>query len=338
MLEGQHASVADGAILKPISPSDTYLLERYLSVTKLPCKIRSPLRDDDDTPSLAIRRKDGVVFWHDFGTGEGGRILALLAKMWGVSMDEAVTTVLNDKGDAIGQLRRRASIVTRAACGEVTDIAVELRSWTAHDVAYWRMFGIGIGMCKRMDTFPVRTASLKYSNGIRRTIPLEETAYAYMSWTGTRKTVKIYQPLSKRMKWLGTSGNGVWDMWTQAIHWRNVHSDSDIILTSSHKDAMCLWSTLGTPAVSMQSEAAWPDDRHMDTLFSMFRNVWLWYDNDFGRKDGNPGQDNAARLVRRWPKLRNICIPDEFLCKDPSDLYRMHGPRAVKFIFDGSKK
>ena len=76
----------------------------------------------------------------------------------------------------------------------------------------------------------------------------------------------------------------------------------------------------------------------MKQLLKRFKQVYLWYDNDFNHTDGtNPGQDNAEKLLELYPQLHNICIPAIYRAKDPSDLYKYWGKETLKQIFNDTK-
>lgn len=96
---------------------------------------------------------------------------------------------------------------------------------------------------------------------------------------------------------------------------------------------MCLWYNLGIPSMSLQGEGYIPKPQVMQQVFDRFRNVYIWYDNDFKHKDDNPGQDNAKKLIDLYPQLKNICIPSELKCKDPSDLVKQFGVDILKEVW-----
>ena len=139
------------------------------------------------------------------------------------------------------------------------------------------------------------------------------------------------------MKWLSKHDSSVWDLWKQAFMYADMKSDENVIITSSRKDAMCLWYNLKVPAMSMQGEGYLPKPHVMQQVVDRFRHVYLWYDNDFKHKDDNPGQDNAKKLIDMYPSLRNICIPSELRCKDPSDLVKAFGTSALSEIWKSQK-
>ena len=167
------------------------------------------------------------------------------------------------------------------------------------------------------------------TDGSPVTVPMDKYAYAYFEWKDGNQSVKLYQPFSQTMKWLSKHDSSVWDLWKQAFMWAQKKSDECVIITSSRKDAMCLWENLGVPAMSLQGEGYLPKPQVMRQVLERFRTVYLWYDNDFKHKDENPGQDNARKLIELYPDLKNVCIPSEYRCKDPSDLVKEWGKEML---------
>ena len=97
------------------------------------------------------------------------------------------------------------------------------------------------------------------------------------------------------------------------------------IITSSLKDVMCLFE-MGIPAVAMQSEMRLPLRNQIEELKQRFKQVAIFYDNDFTNPN-NPGQAMAAKICKEYYPMSNIIIPDEYKLKDPSD-YIAHFKRT----------
>ena len=324
-----------------VSLSDRDIVKRYLGIDSLPCKLSSPLREDDDRPSFSMTERDGVVFWKDFGTGQSGTAVKLMSRLWSVTYSEALLKIKLDTEYKIP----RASLIRRYN-GKVhlvsdSTIKVKTREWKDHDVEFWKSFGISKEFATWCNVYPVSHAffTRKDKDGNEHTVcvPMDKHAYAYFEWKDGRESVKLYQPYSKTMKWLSKHDASVWDLWKQAFRWADERSDESVILTSSRKDAMCLWESLGVPSMSLQGEGYVPKPQVMGQVLSRFKTVYLWYDNDFSHKDGNPGQDNAKKLIGMYPSVKNICIPSRFKCKDPSDFVKRYGADKLRFVWDKIK-
>ena len=79
-----------------VSISDAGIISRYFGIDKYPVSISSPLRDDDDNPSFSMQERDGRVYWKDFGTGEAGNAVSLMARLWHTSYSEALMKIKLD--------------------------------------------------------------------------------------------------------------------------------------------------------------------------------------------------------------------------------------------------
>lgn len=312
-----------------VSLSDRDIIRRYIGIDSFPCSISSPLRDDDDRPSFSMQERGGRVFWKDFGTGDKGSAVMLLARLWHVTYQEALLKIQLDTEGRIPRvsLLRRYNGKVRLT-GNST-IKVRTRPWKKWDEEFWKSFGISAAFCQWCNVYPVSHAffSKKDESGREQTVcvPMDKYAYAYFEWKDGKESIKLYQPYSQTMKWLSKHDSSVWDLWKQAFLWADSKSNEAVILTSSRKDAMCLWENLGIPSMSLQGEGYVPKAQVMKQVFEKFKKVFIWYDNDFKHGNDNPGQDNARKLIAMYPGLINICIPDSYRAKDPSDLYRAWG-------------
>ena len=312
-----------------IDITDAEIINRYMGIDSFPCSISSPLRDDDHNPSFSMMQKeDGTVIWKDFGTGDAGNATSLMAKLWNVTYSEALLKIKLDTGTQIP----RVSLIRRYK-GKVhvmsnSTIKVRTREWKDWDREFWNSFGISEKFAKWCNVYPISHAFFtKEDNGFTSTvsIPMDKYAYAYFEWKDGKESIKLYQPYSQTMKWLSKHDHSVWDLWKQAFKWAEKKSDKELIITSSRKDAMCLWENLGVPAMSLQGEGYLPKPQVMKQVLERFKTVYLWYDNDFKHQEDNPGQDNARKLIELYPTLKNICIPSDMRCKDPSDLVKTWG-------------
>ena len=323
-----------------VSLSDRDIINRYLGINKFPCKLSSPLREDDDRPSFSMMERDGKVFWKDFGTGESGTAIKLLAKIWRVEYSEALLKIKLDTENTVP----RVSLIRRYN-GKIhvtsnSTIKVKVRDWKEWDEQFWNSFGISRKFCTWCNVYPISHAFFtKEEDGVKKTfcIPMDKYAYAYFEWKDGKESIKLYQPYSQTMKWLSKHDQSVWDLWKQAFMWADKRSNDAVILTSSRKDAMCLWENLKIPAMSLQGEGYIPKAQVMQQVFDKFKTVYIWYDNDFKHTEDNPGQDNARKLIDLYPQLKNICIPSQYKCKDPSDLVKEWGVDMLKEIWKENK-
>ena len=319
-----------------IALSDKDIIRSYLGIDKFPCKLSSPLREDDDRPSFSMMERDGLVLWKDFGTGESGNAVALMAKLWHVQYNEALLKIKLDTENRIPRVSLIRRYNGKIHLTSSSSIKVATREWKDYDREFWESFGIPESFATWCNVHPISHAFFtKEIDGKKQTItvPMDKYAYAYFEWKDGNQSIKLYQPYSETMKWLSKHDASVWDLWKQAFQWADKKSNDAVIITSSRKDAMCLWFNLGIPAMSLQGEGYIPKPQVMKQVLEKFKRVYLWYDNDFKHKDDNPGQDNAKKLINLYPQLHNVCIPSSYKCKDPSDLVKMHGADALKVFW-----
>lgn len=283
-----------------------------------------------------MTEKDGSVFWKDFGTGDAGNAVTLMARLWHVRYGEALLKIKLDTENRIPRVSLLRRYGGKIHLVSSSSIKVATREWKDYDREFWGSFGIPESFATWCNVHPVSHAFFtKEVDGKKRTVtvPMDKYAYAYFEWKDGNQSVKLYQPYSKTMKWLSKHDASIWDLWRQAFQWADKKSDEAVIITSSRKDAMCLWFNLGVPAMSLQGEGYLPKPQVMRQVLEKFRRVYLWYDNDFKHKDGNPGQDNARKLIGLYPQLMNICIPSGLQCKDPSDLVKARGAGALRRVW-----
>ena len=325
-----------------ISITDAEIITRYMGIDSFPCSISSPLRDDDHNPSFSMMEtEDGTVIWKDFGTGAAGNATSLMAKLWNVTYSEALLKIKMDTGYQIPRISLVRRYKGKVHITKNSTIRVRIREWRDWDREYWKSFGITEKFARWCNVYPISHAFFTKDDkdGVTHTvsIPMDKYAYAYFEWKDGKESIKLYQPYSATMKWLSKHDASVWDLWKHAFRWADMNTDEAVIITSSRKDAMCLWENLAVPAMALQGEGYLPKPQVMKQVLERFKTVYLWYDNDFKHKEDNPGQDNARKLIELYPQLHNICIPDEYQCKDPSDLYKSKGLTALQEVWNKQK-
>ena len=320
-----------------IGLTDRDIIKRYLGIDQFPCSIQSPIRQDDVRPSFSMKEVDGAVLWKDFGTGEKGNAVSLMAKIWCVKYSEALLKIKLDNDHRIPRISLIRKYNGKLHLTSDSGIKVKVRDWKDWDKEFWLSFGIPVEFASWCNVFPISHAFFTKTDEVGKkhtiTVPMDKYAYAYFEWKDGKESIKLYQPYSKTMKWLSKHDASVWDLWKQAFMYAAKKSNKELIITSSRKDAMCLWYNLKVPAMSLQGEGYIPKPQVMKEVLDTFQKVYIWYDNDFTHWKDNPGQDNARKIIETYPTIRNICIPDRYMSKDPSDLVKEHGVKELKRVW-----
>lgn len=301
--------------------SDFDIAHKYLGITCVPEVINSPLRQDNN-PSLGlfINNRTNSLWFKDFGSVEKGSLYDLLAKMWNVSKDKVYERILEDM-PAPALIRKRGAKVYRKSVGKVE---VRVREWRDYDIAYWDSYGISLPWLKFGEIYPISHIILT-KNGHSYPIPAEKYAYVYVERKDGIVSFKIYQPYSKEYKWMSKHDSSVWDLWAKIPE-----KGDKLIITSSRKDALAIWSNTGIPALSLQGEGYIPKEHVVQQLKDRYNKVYVLYDNDF-QSEENHGRMYGKMIAERF-NITQIEIPEKWKSKDPSDVVKNHGREVLKQI------
>ena len=304
--------------------SEFDIMRFYLNIDVLPALINSPLRQDRNA-SVSIFSPDGVkVFYKDFGTGEHGSIFDLLGRMWNRTFSETITKIWDDidkvKHNRINLNRTRRGVIHKSN----SILEVRTRQWFDYDMEYWNSYGISRERLEFGDVYPISHILITRDN-ITKIIPAEKLAYVYVERKDGKVSLKVYQPKSQRLKWLSKHDSSVWDLWS-----RLPDRGDTLFITSSRKDALCLWENTGIPSVSLQGEGYVPKEKVINQLKQRFGRVIIFFDNDYD-KDENHGHIYASRLSGMFD-LDMVEIPSEYKSKDPSDLFKNHGAETFRRV------
>lgn len=296
--------------------SDYDVARKVLGIQSIPCVVCSPLRDDK-RPSLGFYyTKSGNIGYKDFATNDQGSLYDFLGKLWNKSYNAVISDLSIELGvhnNVTLSSKPSRSLMRRTS----STLEVKVREFRDYDLEFWGKFGISKEWLKFGEVYPITTMFFT-KGGVTKSIPADKYAYAYVERKDDNVTIKVYQPFSERVKWLSKHDSSVWDLWTKLPE-----SGDKLIITSSRKDALCLWANTGIPAVSLQGEGYIPKKHVVDQLKSRFKTIYVLYDNDF------KSEENHGRLFGKYLSdtfgLIQIEIPDEYQSKDPSDLYRDWG-------------
>lgn len=304
--------------------SEFDIMRFYLNIDVLPALINSPLRQDRNA-SVSVFSPDGVkVFYKDFGTGEHGSIFDLLGRMWNRTFSETITKIWDDidkvKHNRINLNRTRRGVIHKSN----SILEVRTRQWFDYDMEYWNSYGISRKWLEFGDVYPISHILITRDN-ITKIIPAEKLAYVYVERKDGKVSLKVYQPKSQRLKWLSKHDSSVWDLWS-----RLPDRGDTLFITSSRKDALCLWENTGIPSVSLQGEGYVPKEKVINQLKQRFGRVIIFFDNDYD-KDENHGHIYASRLSGMFD-LDMVEIPSEYKSKDPSDLFKNHGAETFRRV------
>lgn len=308
-----------GVILDVVSEFD--LLRHYFSINTLPCSIPAPYRDDHK-PSVSLTFRSNRIRFKDFGgTGDSGDLFDLLGKVWGTGYQETLDRVYKElplitKQNKV-EFREIEHTETPLQPSEPSDLQCRVREWRKYDFEYWESYGIVRDALEYFNVHPVSTIIIT-KNGTTYKIPADKYAYVYVEFKDGIATLKLYQPFNDVFKWMSKHSASVWDLWAQLPE-----TGDSVVITSSRKDAMCIWCNTLVPATSLQGEGYMPKNCVVEQLKKRFKNVYVLFDNDFD-KEMNYGRMYGKKFSETYG-IKQVEIPTLYKSKDPSDLYKNHG-------------
>lgn len=295
-------------VLEQISEAE--ILHNYLHISKVPCRINSPLRRDRK-PSVGIFSPDGVsIRYIDFATGDRGTLFNLLSKIWNLNYTDTLHRIINDT------LTNSSTKITKNnICSTITKthtantIKIKTREWKDYDIKYWESYGVKLKWLKYANVYPITHKILTKDNKTY-TFCCPKYAYAFAEFKEGKTTFKIYQPYSKDFKWMNNHDSSVISLWTKVPE-----KGDKVCICSSLKDALCLWSNTGIPCIAVQGEGYMISQTAIKELKRRFKNIYILFDND------EPGLKDGKSLAKATG-FQNIILPQFEGGKDVSDFYK----------------
>lgn len=297
------------------------ILAYYLGVTEIPCIIHSPLRVDNNA-SFGLYSRDGHrIFYIDFATKERGSTFDILSQLWGYNYMETLAKIASDIPKfttKISNIKQNASKASRVSRLNSTELQCKVRGWASYDIEYWKSYGITLEWLKYAEVYPI-SHKIIIKDGNKYVFGADKYAYAYVEHKDNKTFIKIYQPLNKNgYKWTSNIDRSVWSLWTKIPKY-----GTNLIISSSVKDCLNIMCNLRIPSICLQGEGYLPKPHIMEELKSRYKNIIVFFDNDFTNSN-NPGHNDAKKLSEEY-NLKMIEIPKEYKSKDPSDLFKKYG-------------
>lgn len=292
--------------------SEFDILNYYFGITEVPSMINSPFRHDNN-PSLGFYTRDGKeILWTDFATKEGGNTIQLLSKFWGESYAEVKQHLWEDLSkitNTNGTIKTKTNYIKiRKSKGIIVEC--KSREWKQHDIEYWKSYGVSIKWLKYANVYPISHTIITRDNK-KYTFVADKYAYAYVEFKEGKTSIKVYQPFNTDgYKWTNNHDRSVVSLWTKIPEYGD-----KVCVCSSLKDALCLWSNTGIPAIAIQGEGYPMSDTAIKELKRRFNVIYVMLDND------EAGIAGSTKLAEQTG-FKNIILPNINNTKDISDLYK----------------
>ena len=305
-----NTSITLNDILSKVSEAD--ILYHYFNVSNIPCVISSPLRVDKD-PSFGIYTLDGnKIYWKDLSKNISGGLWDMLGEYWGVNYKEVLSKVWKDLPNITTTYAKSSKMGKPQSISnytEETDLQCKVREWKHYDIEYWESYGISLNWLKYADIYPISHKIVIKGNN-KFIFVADKYAYAYVERKDNKVTLKIYQPFNKKFKWSNKHDRSVISLWTKIPEYGD-----KLIICSSMKDALCVWSNTGIPCIAIQGEGYTISDTAISELKKRYKYIYILLDNDeAGILD--------ARKLSQSTGFTNLVLPD-YGAKDCSDLFKL---------------
>ena len=296
-IEGLLSNFSEGEIA-------SYYIEELYQIPQVIC---SPLRKDEH-PSFRIYSPDGIkVRYYDYVTGETGGIIDFVCKKFNLTLPQAINKINSEIGKKNPVRISTSNGISIRKDKAIFTVKSRRREWQDYDFEYWDSYGISKPWLLHSDIYPIDYIFIISENGYTKTIKADKYAYTFIERKDGIISEKIYQPFNKEgVKWRSGHDSSVWDLWTKLPQ-----RGERLLITSSRKDALCLWANLGIPAVKER-----------------FKKIYVLYDNDFS-KDRNAGRIDGEKFCKTFGLIQ-LEIPEYLKSKDPSDLYKNHGKETFR--------
>ena len=318
---GEHSITLEDVLART---TEFDILYHYFNVSELPTIIHSPLRQDN-RPSFGLYTLDGKrVHYTDLATKDRGGLFDLLMKYWGESYKDMLNHLWKDLPNfsnanvQFNSMKSERTYQYQSLKSRNIDLQCKVREWRDYDIEYWASYGISLEWLKYADIYPI-SHKIVIRDGQRYVFGADKYAYAYVERKEGKVTLKIYQPYNKGgYKWSSNIDRSVWGLWTKIPKYGD-----NLIISSSVKDCLNIMCNLGIPAICMQGEGYKPKSQIIEELKSRYKNIIIFYDNDYNNPD-NPGRKDSIELSLEY-NLKRVEIPAKYESKDPSDLFKKYG-------------
>lgn len=299
----------------------------YFGVSRIPCKMSSPLRVDKHPSFSFYVTSTGHINYKDYATGETGNIINLLEQYWDCSYSDVLCRLYDDmicdKGVEITDSKHCVRKNTAKIDYTKPDINVKIRDWKQYDLDYWNSYGITLKWLEYAKVYPIsHTIITKTEEGLSTTytIPADKYSYVYVEKKDDIIQFKIYRPFNTDgFKWFSRMDGSVVSLWTKLPE-----TGDSVCVCSSLKDALCLWANAGIPSIAVQGEGYSMSDTAIGVLRQRFKHLFVCFDND------EPGLEDAVKFSERTG-FTNVVLPQFKEGKDISDLMKSLGADKDKF-------
>ena len=282
--------------------------------------VTSCLRSDNHVTCGYYKSKSGVLYMHDFATGEHLDCWNLVMKMFNVNYYQALEIIAKDFCLVESNIvKTKPVIVPEIKETESAIIQVQIKSFTQKELDWWQQFGINKKILKKYHIYSLQYVFL---NGELRFTSSEKCpiyGYYFGKDKNSKELWKIYFPFNKEkgIRFINNLPKKV----LQGYHQLPKTGDL-LVITKSMKDVASMYG-FGITAVSTPSESTFISDKQLEEFKSRFKHIVVLYDSD------RPGKHNLWLIRKKYPELNYFVLPNN-LEKDFTDTLKVIGVDKMK--------
>ena len=286
--------------------------------------VTSCLRSDNHVTCGYYKSKSGVLYMHDFATGEHLDCWNLVMKMFNVNYYQALEIIAKDFCLVESNIvKTKPIIVPEIKETESAIIQVQIKSFTQKELDWWQQFGINKKILKKYHIYSLQYVFL---NGELRFSSSEKCpiyGYYFGKDKNSKELWKIYFPFNKEkgIRFINNLPKKV----LQGYHQLPKTGDL-LVITKSMKDVASMYG-FGITAVSTPSESTFVSDKQLEEFKSRFKHIVVLYDSD------RPGKHNLWIIRKKYPELNYFVLPNN-LEKDFTDTLKVIGTDKMKELIE----
>lgn len=230
--------------------------------------VTSCLRSDNHVTCGYYKSKSGVLYMHDFATGEHLDCWNLVMKMFNVNYYQALEIIAKDFCLVESNIvKTKPVIVPEIKETESAIIQVQIKSFTQKELDWWQQFGINKKILKKYHIYSLQYVFL---NGELRFTSSEKCpiyGYYFGKDKNSKELWKIYFPFNKEkgIRFINNLPKKV----LQGYHQLPKTGDL-LVITKSMKDVASMYG-FGITAVSTPSESTFVSDKQLEEFKSRFK-------------------------------------------------------------------
>lgn len=286
--------------------------------------VTSCLRSDNHVTCGYYKSKSGVLYMHDFATGEHLDCWNLVMKMFNVNYYQALEIIAKDFCLIDSNIvKTKPVIVPEIKETESAIIQVQIKSFTQKELDWWQQFEINKKILKKYHIYSLQYVFL---NGELRFTSSEKCpiyGYYFGKDKNSKELWKIYFPFNKEkgIRFINNLPKKV----LQGYHQLPKTGDL-LVITKSMKDVASMYG-FGITAVSTPSESTFISDKQLEEFKSRFKHIVVLYDSD------RPGKHNLWIIRKKYPELNYFVLPNN-LEKDFTDTLKVIGTDKMKELIE----